>query len=168
MTGDPDENEDILGFGAADRGRLYSRSARLRSRLDRLRSRLDRLTLRATRRPRLLAIASGLAVVALVAGAVAYLAPSHATSRQAAAPTGKTSSQCAAAAQSKRVASEVAALLKQLDKNPGTKSSAYSSTITIKSGSASVTSTGTGAITATVPGFCGTSRITVSGDPGQP
>jgi hypothetical protein len=68
MTGDPDGQEDILGFGNTDRA---SRA----DHLDRLG--LDRLTLRLTRRPRLAASAAGLAGLALAAGAVAFLSATH-------------------------------------------------------------------------------------------
>jgi hypothetical protein len=139
MTGDADDNEDILGFGT-DRARRAFRLDRL---TPRLRLRLERLTLRLTRRPRLVVLAGGLAVVALVAGAVTYLGVAQPASRSAAgqprsvpAVTGR----CTVPKQSKLLAAEIAKLLKQLNHDQASSgSSGYSSTLTIVANSASGT-----------------------------
>ena len=122
MTGDPDEHDDILGFGHADRA----------PRAFRLGIRLDRITLRITRRPRLAAASAALAVLALTAGgAVAYLGPAHAVVPTSAQPQ-PISTQCAKSSQGKLIAAALANFLKQLhQKTPSDTSLAYSSTITV-------------------------------------
>jgi hypothetical protein len=80
MTGDPDEREDILGFGNTDRASRADHLGRFRlsrSWVDRLSLRLDRLTLRLTRRPRLAATVATLAAVALASGAGVFLTTAH-------------------------------------------------------------------------------------------
>ena len=143
MTGDPDESEDILGFGDAD----HARSAFP------LATHLDRLALRVTRRPRLAAIAAGLVVAALVAGAVAYLGPASAAARPSA--TARASAARASAVQPRPVSTNctdpghpppqsvnamIAEFLKGMRQQPTrATSSAYSSTlrITVQSSSLS-------------------------------
>jgi hypothetical protein len=133
MTGDQDENEDILGFGNTDHAPPAFRAM----------ARLDRLVLRATRRPHWVAISAGLIVAVLVAGAVAYLSPAHAPSRPTAAQPRPVASQCPPV-QSKLLATEIRKLLKQMRKVVSDTPPAYSSTLTITSGSTSVTSTTSG------------------------
>jgi hypothetical protein len=133
MTGDPDENEDILGFGNTDR----VRPDRLRLRSDRLRLRLDRLTLRLTRRPRFTAVASGLAAIALTAGAATYLAvPSaSATRSHTARPPSALGApiQCTKAGVPVQVNARLAKFLKQLEsyQSPGAFQTSGSITIQV-------------------------------------
>jgi hypothetical protein len=142
MTGDPDENEDILGFGT-DGVRRGFRFDWLTPRLERLRLRAERLTLRLTRRPLLVALAGGLAVVALVAGTVTYLGVAHPPARSAAAQphtVPAVTGRCTVSNQSKLLAAEVAKLLKQMNYDRvASASSAYSSTLTIVGDSTSGT-----------------------------
>jgi hypothetical protein len=133
MTGDQDENEDILGFGNTDHAPPAFRAI----------ARLDRLVLRVTRRPRRVAISAGLIVAVLVASAVSYFSPAHAPSPPTAAQPRPGPSQCTPA-QSKLVATEIGKLLKQLRKVVSDTPPAYSSTLTITSGLTSVTSTTSG------------------------
>jgi hypothetical protein len=125
MTGDPDEHDDILGFGHTDRA----------PRAFRLGIRLDRLTLRITRRPRLVAVSAALAVVALTAGgAVAYLGPAHSVVPPAAAQPQPIPTQCPSPSpsQAKLISAALAKFLKQLhQKAPSSTSLAYSSSLTV-------------------------------------
>jgi hypothetical protein len=125
MTGDPDEHDDILGFGHTDRA----------PRAFRLGIRLDRLTLRLTRRPRLVAVSAALAVVALTAGgAVIYHSPAHSAAPPAAAQPQPIPTQCASPSpsQAKLISAALAKFLKQLhQKTPSSISGAYSSTLTV-------------------------------------
>jgi hypothetical protein len=121
MTGDQDENEDILGFGNTDHAPPAFRAI----------TRLDRLVLRVTRRPRLVAIAAGLVVVALVAGAAAYLSPARATARPSVAQPRAVTGQCTPG-QSKLEATQIAKLLKLAHQKVTDTSPAYSSTLTIQ------------------------------------
>jgi hypothetical protein len=137
MTGDPDEHDDILGFGHTDRA----------PRAFRLGIRLDRLTLRITRRPRLAAASAALAALALtVGGTVAYLGPAHAVVPTSAQPQ-PISTQCAKSSQGKLISAALANFLKQLhQKAPSDRSLAYSSTITISVGTIQIrTPSGSGA-----------------------
>jgi hypothetical protein len=139
MTGEPDEHDDILGFGHTDRA----------PRAFRLGIRLDRLTLRITRRPRLVAASAALAALALTAGgAVAYLGPARSVVPASAQPQ-PISTQCAKPSQSKLISAALANFLKQLhQKAPSDKSLAYSSTITISVGTIQIrTPSGSGAST---------------------
>jgi hypothetical protein len=124
MTGDPDEHDDILGFGHTDRA----------PRAFRLGIRLDRLTLRITRRPRLVAVSAALAVVALTAGgAVAYHGPAHSVVPASAQPQ-PIPTECASPSpsQAKLISAALAKFLKQLhQKAPSSISLAYSSTLTV-------------------------------------
>jgi hypothetical protein len=125
MTGDPGERDDILGFGQTDRA----------PRAFRLGIRLDRLTLRVTRRPRLVAVAAGLVVLAVAAGgAVAYLGPARSVARSPGL-----SGHCSASSQSNLAAAAITSFLKQLRQgapnpsSPGTPdlSLPYSSGVTV-------------------------------------
>ncbi|HEY1624701.1 MAG TPA: hypothetical protein VGG16_12970 [Streptosporangiaceae bacterium] len=106
MTDDPDKREDILGLGDSD----------CAPRAFRLVTRLDRVTLRLTRRPRLMAIAAGLAVAALVAGAVAYLGPGRAGVPASAAQPRPVASHCTVSGPAGLTKTEIAKLLKQMPK----------------------------------------------------
>ena len=124
MTGDPDEHDDILGFGHTDRA----------PRAFRLGIRLDRLTLRVTRRPRLVAVAAGLAALALAAGGVvAYPGPAHSVVPSSAAQPLPISNPCPGPSQGKLIAAALAAFLKQLQRHEPSSatSSAYSSSLTV-------------------------------------
>ena len=141
MTGEQDENEDILGFGNTDHARPAFRAV----------VRLDRLVLRVTRRPRRVAISAGLIAAVLVAGAVAYLSPAHTPSRPTAAQPRPVGRQCTPA-QSKLVATAMAKLLKQMREQVASTSPAYSSTLTIHitpKGLATDSSTASGIISST-------------------
>jgi hypothetical protein len=147
MTGDPDDGEDILGFGTTDRapsGRRRPGSGWLRLRSDQLRLRLDRVTLRLTRRPRLAATIF-LTGAALAAGGVAYLAPGHAAAPPAAAQPSRPSSltqpqsaadflpgdTCPGSYSSAATAAALRQVLKQLEKQyPGETFTVVDGTIT--------------------------------------
>jgi hypothetical protein len=132
MTGDPNEKEDILGFGDTDRA---SRGRRL----ERLTILLDRLTLRITRRPRLLAITAGLAAAALAGGGFTYLSVVHPGSHPAAGQQRAVSPayvlQCTGASQSKSMTAALDKLLKQLKQAAGGTPSAPSGSVVIHVGS---------------------------------
>jgi hypothetical protein len=132
MMGDPNEKEDILGFGDTDRP---SRGRRL----DRLTLFLDRVTLRITRRPRLLAIAAGLAVVVLAGGGISYLSIAHPASHPAAgqprALLPATALQCIGIGQSKSMTAALNKIIKQLKQAASGTSSAYPSDLQIHVGS---------------------------------
>src|ERR1700733_742600 len=125
MTGDPDEHDDILGFGHTDRA----------PRAFRLGIRLDRLTLRLTRRPRLVAVSAALAVVALTAGgAVFYHSPAHSVVPASAAQPQPIPTQCASPSpsQAKLISAALAKFLRQLHQKARSGTSlAYSSTLTV-------------------------------------
>jgi hypothetical protein len=139
MTGEPDENEEILGFADADRAPLCSLS-------DRLRPRLDSLALKVTRRPRRAFIAAGLMIVALAASAVAYSGPAHRVSHLSASGTAArpqpvatrviVPGQCPASGRSGLSATEIAKILDQLREQAAQSSSGAQQveTITVESG----------------------------------
>jgi hypothetical protein len=131
MMGDPDEKEDILGFGDTDRP---SRGRRL----DRLTVFLDRVTLRITRRPRLLAIAAGLAVLVLAGGGISYLSIARPASHPSAGQPRAllpAAVQCIGIGQSKSMTAALNKIIKQLRQAASGTSSAHPSDLQILVGS---------------------------------